>query len=518
MDHPAPTLRTLLGRDDLGLRLVPADAAPGDTIDRPVRWVHSSDLADPTPFLAEDLVLLTTGTQFSEDDPALVSAYVARLATRGVLALGFGTDVHRAGVPDELISACAAQGIALFEVPYDTPFIAIARAHAEAIAAQAYARRTWALETQRALAIAALRPRGLESTLTELARRLDCWVGMYDAAGAPAHGGPADPEDGLPGPGDRDIVAAAVDLLARGGSASRAIEAAGRPYTLFTLGRTGHLRGVIAIAAGALDPESRAVVTSVIAMAGLSLEQSDQLARSRRRLHSQLLASLRADEPSLARRVLGSLPAAPVVVAIAVGQRENTATEWWERRREAGAAVFLAESPDGLVICLPAADTGALDEAAEQTGVRIGVSEPEDYSAFSRAHAQALIALRRGGRAGRGAGGADGAAEARGVIRYADAAESSVLGALATDEARLVAESRLAPLRRHDGEGDGDLERSLRVWLEHDARLEPAAEALGIHRHTLRSRIAQAAALLRTDLASFPARAELWAALQTVRD
>jgi purine catabolism regulator len=26
--------------------------------------VHSSDLADPTPFLADDLLLLTTGTQF----------------------------------------------------------------------------------------------------------------------------------------------------------------------------------------------------------------------------------------------------------------------------------------------------------------------------------------------------------------------------------------------------------------------------------------------------------------------
>ncbi|WP_396654429.1 helix-turn-helix domain-containing protein [Microbacterium sp.] len=35
-----------------------------------------------------------------------------------------------------------------------------------------------------------------------------------------------------------------------------------------------------------------------------------------------------------------------------------------------------------------------------------------------------------------------------------------------------------------------------------------------MHRHTLRSRIAQAAALLGTDLASFPARAELWATLR----
>ncbi|WP_143187213.1 helix-turn-helix domain-containing protein, partial [Microbacterium sp. AR7-10] len=45
-------------------------------------------------------------------------------------------------------------------------------------------------------------------------------------------------------------------------------------------------------------------------------------------------------------------------------------------------------------------------------------------------------------------------------------------------------------------------------------RAEQTAASLGIHRHTLRSRIAQAAVLLGTDLTSFPARAELWATLR----
>ena len=53
----------------------------------------------------------------------------------------------------------------LFEVPYRTPFIAVARANAEAIAAQAYARRSWALAAQRAIALAALRPDGLGATV-----------------------------------------------------------------------------------------------------------------------------------------------------------------------------------------------------------------------------------------------------------------------------------------------------------------------------------------------------------------
>ncbi|MFB7844444.1 PucR family transcriptional regulator [Microbacterium sp. NPDC056052] len=493
-----PTLRTLLGRRDLHLRLVGSEAAlPDGSLDLPLRWVHNSDLTDPTPFLAEDLALLTTGTQFADDDPAGTRAYVQRLVGRGVVGLGFGTEVHRSGIPADLAAACAQTGLPLFEVPYGTPFIAVARAHSEAIAAQAYARRTWALETQRALSVAALRPHGLESTLTELSRRLGCRVGMYDASGQLVHEHPS-------GGASPVVAAAAADLLARGGSANRVVQDGDAAHTLLTVGRAGHLRGVVAIASGALDPETRAVVTSVIAMAGLSLEQSEQLARSRRRLHSQLLASLLADDPTLARRVLGALPPAPVVVAVAAGPRRGAVVEWWERQHgDAALAVFLAESEDGLVMCLSVADAGILDEVAARAEVRIGVSAPEEYSGFSRAHAQALTALRRAGEA---------------VTRYADSAESSVLAAFATDEARLIAESLLAPLRQHDAREGAELERSLRMWLEHDTRLEPAAAALGVHRHTLRTRIAQASSILGADLGSFPARAELWAALRTAGD
>ncbi len=142
---------------------------PG-ALDRSVRWVHSTDLADPTPFLSEGLVLLTTGTQFQEspDDDATYRAYVRRLAGRGVVGLGFGTEVVRDGIPPALAEACRDERMPLFEVPYRTPFIAVARANAEAIAAQAYARRSWALAAQRAIALAALRPDGLGATVAEL--------------------------------------------------------------------------------------------------------------------------------------------------------------------------------------------------------------------------------------------------------------------------------------------------------------------------------------------------------------
>jgi purine catabolism regulator len=498
-DHP--TLRALLRRRDLGLSLVSAEPdLPDGALDRELRWVHSSDLADPTPFLSEDLALLTTGTQFDHDTG--IEMYVRRLSDRGVLGLGFGTEVHRSGIPDELLAACAEHGMPLFEVPYRTPFIAVARAHSEAIAAQAYARRSWALDTQRALALAALRPRGLDATLAELGRRLDAWTGMYDATGALQF---AHPRDDLSAGALARLGERVLEVLTRGLEAGQALSIDGRTFMLFTVGRGGHLRGVIALGVDALDPEARTVVTSVIAMAGLALEQSEQLARSRRRLHTQLLGSLQSDDPSLARRVLGGIPPAPMVVAVAADAPAGPLADWWERRRtEHGTASFVAESDDGVVICVSAGDEALLDEVAARFGIRVGVSEPEPYDAFSRALAQALTALRQQGGSG--------------AFRYADTVGSSILSALATDEARLVAESRLAPLRSHDAATGAGLESSLRTWLEHDAKAEPAAAAMGVHRHTLRSRIAQAGTLLGVDLASFPARAEVWTLLQTARD
>src|SRR5690606_13444649 len=117
-----------------------------------------------------------------------------------------------------------------------------------------------------------------------------------------------------------------------------------------------------------------------------------------RRLHSQLLESLLADDDALAQHVLGALPAAPIVVAVAPDAVPGALEEWWERRRaERGSQAFLAVAEDGLVICLPEADTTLIDEAASRFGIRIGVSDAAEYSSFSRAHAQAVSAARRGG-------------------------------------------------------------------------------------------------------------------------
>ncbi|WP_415130872.1 helix-turn-helix domain-containing protein [Microbacterium sp.] len=46
-----------------------------------------------------------------------------------------------------------------------------------------------------------------------------------------------------------------------------------------------------------------------------------------------------------------------------------------------------------------------------------------------------------------------------------------------------------------------------RTWLTHDARINAAADALGVHRHTVCARVAQAQSIFGAELSAVPVRA-----------
>ena len=77
------TVRNLIS--DLDVRLHTGDAS----LDLPVRWVHISELLDPTPWLSGGEVLLTTGMQL--DTPERQREFATRLADHQLAGLGFGT-------------------------------------------------------------------------------------------------------------------------------------------------------------------------------------------------------------------------------------------------------------------------------------------------------------------------------------------------------------------------------------------------------------------------------------------
>ncbi|MBT2502200.1 PucR family transcriptional regulator [Curtobacterium sp. ISL-83] len=501
------TLRTLLHRADLRLHL--RTGTESDLLDAPLSWLHSSDLADPTPFLAAGQGLLTTGTQFGTDadvSAEMVDAYVARLRDRGLVTLGFGTEVVRAGTPEALVAACERHGLPLVEVPYETSFIAVAQANADAVARDANARNAWALSAQRAISLAAMRPDGLGATIAELSHQLDGWVGLIDVSGRLDR---SHPVDGVTADDLALVQGQALRLLRAGQRASLPVATQHTGFTLQTLGSGGHLSGVLAIAnESALDQAGREVVTSVIALAGLALQQNTELARARGLLRTGLLTMLSVGDPEVvdrtSREVWGPLPVEPVrIAAVDVSDHDLDTVvdllELWVQDRP-GQLFFAVD--DALFLCVTADHVGLVEDLVARFDLRAGLSDGAAYRSFGRARTEAVQALdrRREGRPG--------------ITEFGDLAREGVLAHLAhvDVDAGAVARAFLAPLVEHDAAAGTELTRTVRAWLEENCEYDRTAQSLGIHRHTARARVEHAGRLLERDLSVFATRADLWAA------
>jgi len=497
------TLRTLLDRPALRLRLAtPVDDA---RLDAPVLWVHSSDLPDPTPWLEAGQVLLTDGDYLRRPD-ADADAYAARLRARGILALGFSTVLHDE-LPSALVAACAAHDLPLFEVDRRTAFIAIIRLVADDIARDRRERLEWSISAQRAITRAALQPDGLGAILAELEQRLDCWVALFDAAGEPVPARTARP---VPPELARPLADQVALMLRRGTRSAARVDLAAGSGTLQSLGAPGRLGGVLAVGATtSLDEAGADLVTSVLALASIALEQSRALAAARGRVRAGILGLALAGDVDSAARIAeeadAPLPSGPVrVAALAV---DDAAAPLLEadlaagRRGPAFAArpAFVARLADGAIAVVVA--EGAVDEVlalAVRHDARTGVSTVREREELAAAVDEARRALGRT------------RADVP-VVRFDDVAAGGVLGLLDRGDgpALALARARLAPL-----DGDRELLLALATWLRHNGAADPAARELGMHRHSLTARIARAERALDLDLGGFDGRAELWAALR----
>ncbi|HEX3909097.1 MAG TPA: PucR family transcriptional regulator ligand-binding domain-containing protein [Solirubrobacteraceae bacterium] len=105
--------------EELGLEL----ASGHEAAHAHVRWVHSTELSDPTPWLRGGELLLTTGIQL--DGPKSQRELIDRLAEHRIAGLGFGTGFKHKRLPAALVTAARKRSFPLFEVPYELPFIAI---------------------------------------------------------------------------------------------------------------------------------------------------------------------------------------------------------------------------------------------------------------------------------------------------------------------------------------------------------------------------------------------------------
>src|SRR3954468_2598961 len=101
----ALTVRDIVSIPGMPLKLLAGE----DGAERPVRWVHVSELEDPTPWLKGGELILTTGMGIGTT-PAKQRAYLKRLVDAGLTGLGFGLGFGHDRVPKALVTAAEHAG------------------------------------------------------------------------------------------------------------------------------------------------------------------------------------------------------------------------------------------------------------------------------------------------------------------------------------------------------------------------------------------------------------------------
>jgi purine catabolism regulator len=333
-------------------------------------------------------------------------------------------------------------------------------------------------------------------------------VALFDATGSLDR---VFPEDALSGPVRKDVSREAARLLARARRSSATVLAGGESITLQTLGGRGRLRGILAFGhAQGPDQASDQVVTSVIALAGLALEQNHALDRVRANLRTGLWRLLLAGDVDLvdeiSRESWGGLPAEPFVVALTEvpAERLESVVEHIELRAESGPSPLFYAVTDGAIVCCAEPAHSIFGDLTSKFSLQLGLSAPTTYSGLHRA-------LRQAERAHLSAVRSDADS-----VDFRSVSGQGVLALMVGTDAAEVGRSVLEPLIAHDATGGTHLVTTVRTWLEANGEFEAAGRALGVHRHTVRARIADAEHLLGRELSSFRARADLWAALLAV--
>ncbi|MCQ4082850.1 PucR family transcriptional regulator [Streptomyces sp. RB6PN25] len=495
---PAIPLSSLLEREDLGLRQVAGPAAEAVAL----HWVHTSEMADPVPYLLGGELLLTAGVHVpsAAGSGAYLDHYVQRTVEAGAAALGFGLAPVHDTTPRALAVACERYGLPLLEVPPRTPFTAVARAVWQAMAEARHRELRRVADAQQALASAAARSEPVPAVLRQLARHLGARAVLLDADGHEVHAAGRRPSGEV-----ADAMRQLAAVVRPSGGAAAPVSAADTvgETRLAAYALAGNASGaglVLALASDHQDPADHAIAGVGSVLLSL-LTGAYRGAGDAERIGAlvRMLLGASAEEVAPLLTHAGSAEAHWTVVharRVGGGRRGGHAPD-----PLAASALGAALGTALVDIFDPSAGTvRALLPGDREPGARpgwtLGASAPAPVRDLAAADAQAAGALRRAV-AGRSA-----------LVRHP--AHGAGIDALVDPgTAAACARARLAPL-----DGAPALVETLRTWLSLHGSWDRTAVALGVHRNTVRQRIGRAAAVLDADLDDPDVRADLWIALR----
>ncbi|CAL9444083.1 hypothetical protein SUDANB60_02289 [Streptomyces sp. enrichment culture] len=481
---PPVPLDALLARADLGLRRIAGPADPAVV----VHWAHTSEMADPYPYLLGGELLLSAGVHVPDGAGAgYFDAYVSRIVAAGGAALGFGVAPVHDTVPGALVEACEMHGLPLLEVPPRTTFSAVARAVWQLMAQARTAELRRVTEAQQSLATAAARPDPVPSVLQQLARRLGGRAVLYGPEGTRiAAAGPD------PGEETRTALAKLAEVVRPSGQEPSDARPSSASDTVAGLRLVAHALGngegfVLGTAAPQRDAGDHTIAS--VAAVLLSLLTGER--------HS---GSGAGRSSALVRLLLGAAPAevAPLLGGdrwrVVHGRPDGRAAPDPVAASALGAALGSSlVDVSGEVVRVLVPDGRTVERVP---GWTLGVSAaaaPRDWPAADTQAARALARAR---------------ATRTPVLRHGDR-PTALTDLVPPAEADAHARALLAPIEQSPALID-----TLRTWLSLHGSWDRTAVALDVHRNTVRQRIARCASLLDADLDDPDVRMELWFALR----
>jgi PucR C-terminal helix-turn-helix domain/Purine catabolism regulatory protein-like family/GGDEF-like domain len=480
------TVADIVRTPHLGLELL----AEGD-LSQPVRWVHATDQADPTPYLRGGEVVLTDGLWLAGGTAPI--DYVRRLADAGTAAIGFGLIEGHPPPPPALTRACRRRRVTLFAVPVDVPFLAISERFVEHMIEEREEPLRRTLRRNERLLDAVSGPDGAAAVLRALHDELGSDVWLRDRSGALlAHAGEPPGQDGLgsgawlrfrlPGPGD--------------GHAELGVRRTERPLSVDGQTAIQQALTVLSVEAGhreALRQTHRRFAAELFELAREGESQASAIAQRLRGLGLEPDAGLvaivcdRPDADGSLGRFEDALRAADLRAVATVRAGRLLAVGEWDPKAPAdalGAQLVEAMGPESAVgVGAPVAHCALLDVSLGEAG-----------------RACRLARMRQDGRR---------SASARQLTSHA--------GLLAQQDPDLLehfCRELLDPLAEYDAARGAELLPTLTAFLASGGRWAATADALHVHVNTLRHRLERVEALTGRELGCPDDRVDLHLALR----
>lgn len=512
-------LNSLLDMPDLRLRLLVGRSR----LDRPVRRVYTTDLADPGRYLAGGELVLT-GMLWRRPDRAADDAerFVAALAAGRAAALAAGyADAEVQRVPEDVVAACRRHDLALFEVPADVSFATVTERVVAALAAERGDTEPGTHWRDRLSALVDADP-GPDPVCALLAAETgaDCWV--ISPGGRQVAGRPALPD------ADRARLARQFLLADR---LPAPVRLGGRSFTLLPVSPRQHrVANWCLVLAGDQEgwpAEARGAVTEVRTLLALERARHDEAFALAGRQGEQLVRLALSDGAApadVASRlaVAGFEPDEPMAVLVATaGPGTSVPLPAVLHEICAGhAGRSVVTTVDDEAVAILAVDVDRFDtlvrrvrDGAEalrpglgSTRISVGISAaPASASGLRTAIEEARHVRRLG--------------EHRpGQVRVAESGELAshglLLATVPEDLRRSFRARLIGPLIRYDRAHRSDLVATLDAFLDCDGSWTRCSERLHLHVNTLRYRIGRIEQLTGRNLASFSDRVDLYLALR----